>query len=645
MLANCKYCNLELDHKRLPRHEKACRLNPVNSIAAVLDPVELTKENITLIENLPKQLKRNRSICYTCRSCQQKVIINSYLKFRSFDTCPQCDRVKTCIQRYGGKAPACSQEVSNRIVATRKLSGEEGLKKSNEKRKKTCLQKYGVEVVSQNKDIRAKQISTFKNKTAEEKREIQVKRRKTLQELYGDNYREVLKEKREATSFNRFGFRNIFCTEGFQEKKKQASLKKYGTEHPSQSPLVRSKVKATNVQRYGTEHFVNPEKAKQTCIDKYGIPHYPKGVYDYDGLHFDSKWELALWIYAKDHDEEIEREPTYFTIPFKGKNCGYTLDFRYKGKLIEVKGDQFFKADGTLQNPFDHSQDERYEYCHQYAIQHGIEFWRYEDVKFAIDYVNQKYTKDYLGLFKRNIPFPYPELNYKKDDLNLIRFFHKSLYEASRKGTLSPLEAWQDKNLVKKSALNRLKYTGSCTTGDIIKGFSVARIAPKVSTFKPTRAQKLISSYLDEAETIVDPFSGFSGRLLGTFRLGKAYKGFDISEKHVKESNEIIEYLHILNATISVEDLLKAPIKVFDEKVCLFTCPPYGGKEHWNEKNDEIEKTCDEWIDICLEKYKGCKKYLFVVDETEKYKDKVVEEIINKSHFGENREKVVLIEG
>lgn len=31
--------------------------------------------------------------------------------------------------------------------------------------------------------------------------------------------------------------------------------------------------------------------------------------YNYEGQMFDSSWELALWIYAKDHNEEIERDP------------------------------------------------------------------------------------------------------------------------------------------------------------------------------------------------------------------------------------------------------------------------------------------------------------------------------------------------
>jgi tRNA G10 N-methylase Trm11 len=144
---------------------------------------------------------------------------------------------------------------------------------------------------------------------------------------------------------------------------------------------------------------------------------------------------------------------------------------------------------------------------------------------------------------------------------------------------------------------------------------------------------------LNEYSEIFDPFSGFSGRLIGAQNCNKKYIGQDINEMHVSESNEIIAYKNYTKAVVTLQDILTDTPHDYE---CLFTCPPYGGKEHWNGNNDEVEKTCDEWIDICLEKYK-CKKYLFVVDKTEKYKDKIVETITNKSHFGTNEEMVILI--
>ena len=167
----------------------------------------------------------------------------------------------------------------------------------------------------------------------------------------------------------------------------------------------------------------------------------------------------------------------------------------------------------------------------------------------------------------------------------------------------------------------------------------MAKIAPKISVFKPLLAQNLIEKYLYSVNEIFDPFSGFSGRMIGSENAKKKYVGQDIHEKHVKESNEIIKYKNYKNSTVIVKDIFKDQGGKYES---LFTCPPYGGKEHWNKNNDEIEKSCDEWIDICLEKYK-CKKYMFVVDKTEKYKNYIVEKIENKSHFGSNFEYVILI--
>lgn len=76
------------------------------------------------------------------------------------------------------------------------------------------------------------------------------------------------------------------------------------------------------------------------------------------------------------------------------------------------------------------------------------------------------------------------------------------------------------------------------------------------------------------------------------------------------------------------------------ENECLFTCPPYGLKEIWN--SNEYNLTCDQWIDECLKRFE-CKKYLFVVEDSIKYKDNIVETIENSSHFNKNKEFVILI--
>lgn len=226
---------------------------------------------------------------------------------------------------------------------------------------------------------------------------------------------------------------------------------------------------------------------------------------------------------------------------------------------------------------------------------------------------------------------------YGKTGQEIIEHYHRSVWRCNIKNHKSPIDAWEDLNIIKQVIKNRLKYleTSDLTIFNIRAGLTISGLAPKVSLFRPATAKYLIEKYLNEFDTIFDPCSGFSGRLLGTCCLNKRYIGQDINSISVKESQAIIKDFG-LNADIKIADSL------YDtgEYDCLFTCPPYGDKEIWHQDIEIL--SADEWIDVCLKNYK-CKKYLFVVDKTSKYKDFVVEEIKNTSHFGSNSELVVLI--
>lgn len=481
-----------------------------------------------------------------------------------------------------------------------------------------------------------KSLQTWNSKSEEEKKNIIEKRKVSLKQTCSNR----TKEEKEKIGKHISEVQQNFSEEKkaeISEKKRAAQIKHWD----KISTRDRESLRIKNRESHLTESYLN----RRLEIQKSRTKEYWREIrskshhdYFYEGLNFDSSWELAVWIYAKDHGLSIEREPVMLEYEVNGKVKKYFPDFRLNEDLIEVKGDHFFK-NGKMICPFDENLNDVYEAKYQCGLKNKVKFWTSEEMKPILEYIEKTYTKDYLELFKKDLPFPYPELSSQLNDFNVIRYFHKSLYKASRKGKLSPLQAWQDKDLIKKSALNRLKYVGRCTPRDVLQGFNVAKIAPKVSVFKPSLAEQLIKNYLNTCSTIFDPFSGFSGRLIGAVNCKKSYTGQDINEDHVKESNEIIKFKNYSNAQVTVQNILTDSKKEYE---CLFTCPPYGGKEHWNENNDEIEKSCDEWIDVCLEKYK-CKCYLFVVDKTEKYKDKIVEVLENKSHLGVSKEYVVFI--
>jgi len=278
------------------------------------------------------------------------------------------------------------------------------------------------------------------------------------------------------------------------------------------------------------------------------------------------------------------------------------------------------------------------------------------------------------------IDFPFPELDFtkcksewlnlnkKQGSLNpsvsssLIRMLHPSMYYANKLGCLSPYMYWQkireDIETFKKFYFNRLTRSDWFKVGnrkqDYLEqgivplniyfcGLSTSGKAPCVGYFKPTVAKYIIEKYAKDFNKIFDPFSGYSGRMLGALASGKAYIGQDINSSTVGESLNILDYIKLIQENIpsvnlSVQDTFDSE----GEYECLFTCSPYSNLESYNGKRDRI-LNCDEWIDVCLDRFK-CKRYIFVTDDKiSKYKNNVVETINNKSHWGNNSEFIVVL--
>lgn len=605
--------------------------------------------------------------------------------------CRACNMKSTLINNFGSidNARAYSNTKRNQTILKNYGSIDTFYEKAHENAKKTNLEKYGVENPMQDDNIRDKACNTMEQKYGvrhysqtdeynHRVHETSIKRFGVEHFLQADSVRNKIK----STNLEKLGVENPMQNESVKQKVKETCLnkygstcvlspessiygdikqsirKKYGVDNVFQNEHIKNLIKATNLKKYGVENpSQNKElyaKARNTCKERYGTEYYIQSIdnfkkftskFLFNGIYFDSSWELYFYIYNLMNNVPIEHESVRLEYEFNGKKHFYYPDFKINNNLYEIKGHQFIKENGEMYNPYDDSEKDLSLAKQKCAIENNVIFITKNEINKYISYVDEHLTKDFVKLFKTNIAFPYPNVDLSdKSDYGVIKHFHKSIYSAHRYKKPSPLEAWADKSLVLKSAVNRLNYVSSCRPTDVIQGFNVAKIAPKVSVFKPTLAESLIMNYIPNADVIIDPFSGFSGRMLGTYNCGKKYIGFDINEEHVKESNEIIDYKS-LGTSCTVE---KQDLNLFIEKdwsylgnVCLFTCPPYGYIEQWG--TEDTEKSCDEWIDLCIEKHKGCKGYLFVVDSTEKYKENIVDTLINRSHFGSNTELVIFI--
>src|SRR5574344_2089517 len=113
-----------------------------------------------------------------------------------------------------------------------------------------------------------------------------------------------------------------------------------------------------------------------------------------------------------------------FDFTYNGENHKYFPDFKVDGTFYEVKGDQFIE-NGVLINPFDRTQDGLYNAKYQCMRDNGVCLLTETDMEKYIDYVDDKYSKNFVPLFKNRIEFPYPnaKLNDNSSDMDVMRGF------------------------------------------------------------------------------------------------------------------------------------------------------------------------------------------------------------------------------
>ena len=489
---------------------------------------------------------------------------------------------------------------------------------------------------------------------------------------------ESVKEKRKQTCKEKYDSENYMQCKDFKEKTEATNLREYGVKNAGGSDVAIAKIKATKLANHGDENYNNMEQTYLTKEIKYGDKYYNNKMktrqtwqkaYNIDitspmqipgvkqkALSYSFKMttpEKKLFEFLKNRKFQFQ-----YGYELNGKSFDFAIFNNSELKLlIEIDGIYYHGLSEDSNGRHVRGEND----CERFSkVPEGVKYIVCDDsnIEKCFDEIVKVYGMDYEDWIKSIIgdlpkEFPYPK--YTKERLekdwkhlqewewnknsyvgsSIVRHFHESIWEAHVGKNISPVECWNNKELLEKTVRNRMIYSSRLSSQSIVDGFNVSKIAPKVSVFNPMLAKYLIKTYLNEFSEVFDPFSGFSGRMLGCCALGKKYVGQDINMKHVIESNRIIDYLR-LNASVKEQDIFID----HGNYECLFTCPPYGLKELWNEH--ETNYTCDMWIAQCITRY-DCEKYLFVVDSSERYKDYIIDEITNSSHFGNRKEYIVLI--
>jgi transposase-like protein len=602
------------------------------------------------------------------KTCQEK-----YGGISSLADSKVTEKIKnTMLERYGVEHPLENKDIRDKMMNTvkeRDIRDPEYIKEVRKRIEKTNLERYN----SKSTLLVPEVIEKIKN---------------TNLKLYGyENpiQNEEVKKKAIDTMISRYGVKSMLALPEIREKGRLTNIRKYGASSNLSTPETKEKIRKTVLEKYGCSNVLQNEeirkKAAETNLKKYGsetpgIIIMAKSLSENLGA---SKKEV-FWLkkVAELFKNGVLKDKGYELIIDKQKITN-TVNRRYDAMITKDGNvDTVIEYDGVkFHGDFKYEYDgvfarEEYDENRSIKLPEGIKFFILHEHKEeeSIAELVKMLGYDYEGWVKYQFDwcktngFPYykytdEELKRSYDSLikykrttelrgrpgigdNIINNFHHSIYKSRVEGHISPYEAYHDDSLLKKCIENRFIYIDKVNPRKILQGFNINKIAPKVSVFSAALAKLLISEHLDEFDTIFDPFTSFSGRLLGTTSLGKKYIGQEINPIIAKESNDIIKYFN-LNATVICKDIMNST-GVYD---CLFTRPPYGERESTYVSDGKYIKTditSEKWVDICLDRFK-CKKYLFIIDDKDKkYDSYMVDTIRNKSHFGSNYEKVILIE-
>ena len=271
------------------------------------------------------------------------------------------DKVKqTTKERFGVEHATQSKEIQEKTKRTNEdRYGVSYVFQSEEFRKKseaTCKAKYGVKHPCQNPDILERQKQAFiENYGTHPMRtkEVVEKVKQTMMERHGVECAfqlDSVKQKLIESNVINHGVRSMLELSDVRELGHQKLFDDYGVNSPSELDWVKEKIRSAHL----SDETV--EKTKQTCQERYGFdwyqqsPEYHKKAHKrytnpkYPDMTFATSWEFKVYDFLTENGIVFQYQPA-IAIPYEynGKTHYYHPDFKVGDRIVEVKGDQFFR--------------------------------------------------------------------------------------------------------------------------------------------------------------------------------------------------------------------------------------------------------------------------------------------------------------
>ena len=524
------------------------------------------------------------------------------------------------------------QKIVNRFLNNVNNISEEKKQNKHKKQAKTMSEKYANKTQKEKEEYSNIRKQGWEKKSEKEKLEFIQKQRdiwnkKTLEEKQKQiEILHNLSEEQERIRAEKISIKHKLRYQDPEEHKRTGLLVKEAQSKMSQEAKDRMREKQLrNSQGNNRFHkkfeksFYNSELSKyfyfdiELCISNKNIKHFwDYGIYNQNGelelvVDLDGEFFHADgYNYNGLFSHEEYDESRYLTIPENIKSCiiyenKFDESFNYLIKILKLSYNEYVKL--------------KYDY--------------FKNIEFPFP----KYDiKDLNRSFNDLIKMDCDDKNHINNlSLNtrfgdcLIYHFHPSIFHDHYNNKLSPYEIWNNDNelmnLIKSNAIlhNHLNYN---------KLYQSFNLINKVRFISAGRVKMIINKYLKDYDIIFNPFDKYSSIMLGSISLDKQYIGLSNNENIFNESLNLLNYLKInlnknIKANVYYKDYIRKDIINFQY---LFT--------------SLYDDNCDNIIDNILNKY-NCNIYVFIVNNTEKYKNNIIETIYNKNYYDEY---IVIIE-
>jgi len=227
--------------------------------------------------------------------------------------------------------------------------------------------------------------------------------------------------------------------------------------------------------------------------------------------------------------------------------------------------------------------------------------------------------------------------------INYLKSHHKSYWKSNYKNKKSPVDAWEDDDIMKKIieyriGLNKSSEIFDFTYHQLIMGLSAARYT--ISFFKPMLAAAIYLHILgsNATPTVIDPCSGFGGRLLGFKSIYPNGKYIGI-EPNKEAYNELVELSKNFN-NIELHNCKMEDYTGSKDCDLTFTSIPYFNLEEYS--GNSYYSSFSEWENTFIKSLQTFqnKEICMSKDIADKLNFKYKYKISNNTSHFDNKNKV-----